>query len=319
LNRSATRQGWSGRTSRSESLQRCIRPPIIYPPRTRLRQVWTSRPRPSTMLGLGAKIMEHRWGLGMALVLVVVGVACSKDNQVETPEVVCAIGEYSCHVRTLRFCNDSRTGWLDVDLCGEGTRCDVLEKSCVPGNPDGGTGGSETGGGGGTGGGTGGVDGSTGGTAGADAGPDGDASMTNDTECQGAGCDASNDVCTGECPLPCSHGGCEEGAALSKGCSTCTSKVCETDAFCCSAAWDSPCVTTAKGLAECNCTLACTHSECEAGGGLVKECSTCATKVCTADAYCCTSDWDSTCVTTAQAITECGCQADSGASDANLD
>jgi hypothetical protein len=67
-------------------------------------------------------------------------VGCSKDNMVESADVVCAAGEYSCQVRTLRICNDSRTGWIEVDVCDEGTRCDVLEKTCVA-DAIGGTGG----------------------------------------------------------------------------------------------------------------------------------------------------------------------------------
>ena len=107
----------------------------------------------------------RRLSLITALGLLALG--CSKDTSVDTPDVVCAAGEYSCQVRTLRFCNDSRTGWIEVDICGEGTRCDVLEKSCVV-DGTGGSGGSGGTGGTGASGGTGATGGSagTGGTGG---------------------------------------------------------------------------------------------------------------------------------------------------------
>ena len=40
----------------------------------------------------------------------------------------------------------------------------------------------------------------------------------------------------------------------------------------------------------------CTHSECSTGTKLKKGCNTCVTAVCAKDSYCCSTDWDATCV-----------------------
>lgn len=50
--------------------------------------------------------------------MLVLTLACSKDTSLEDAEIVCTAGEYSCQVRTLRICNDSRTGWIEVDRSG---------------------------------------------------------------------------------------------------------------------------------------------------------------------------------------------------------
>ncbi len=41
---------------------------------------------------------------------------------------------------------------------------------------------------------------------------------------------------------------------------------------------------------------ACTHAICATGDGLVAACDPCATKLCAADPYCCSTAWDGTCV-----------------------
>ncbi len=43
-------------------------------------------------------------------------------------------------------------------------------------------------------------------------------------------------------------------------------------------------------------TTACAHSICLTGGTLVASCDPCATKVCAADSFCCSSSWDSQCI-----------------------
>jgi hypothetical protein len=58
--------------------------------------------------------------------------------------------------------------------------------------------------------------------------------------------------------------------------------------------------------------LACSHSECTLGSPLPQGCSSCATTVCNADAYCCNNSWDSTCVTEAQQM--CGSTCSGGGS-----
>lgn len=42
----------------------------------------------------------------------------------------------------------------------------------------------------------------------------------------------------------------------------------------------------------------CAHSECSTGTKLTKTCSSCASAVCTADPYCCSNSWDTSCVNT---------------------
>ena len=41
---------------------------------------------------------------------------------------------------------------------------------------------------------------------------------------------------------------------------------------------------------------ACAHDECTSGGKLTKTCSACANAVCTNDPYCCSTTWDSFCI-----------------------
>ncbi|HSO37145.1 MAG TPA: hypothetical protein VLT33_31685 [Labilithrix sp.] len=41
---------------------------------------------------------------------------------------------------------------------------------------------------------------------------------------------------------------------------------------------------------------ACTHAICATGEGLVAACDPCATSLCAADPYCCSTAWDGTCV-----------------------
>jgi len=135
-----------------------------------------------------------------------------------------------------------------------------------------------------------------------------------DSVCVGA----VNTYCAGGCggtnPDKCAHGPCEAGVALDKLCSDCVASVCTTDSFCCNATsgeWDSYCVDAAKADTKCAsaCTAgSCAHPECEMGGPLKADCSPCATAVCGADDYCCTTDWDDVCLEEAKKHTECNCQ-----------
>ena len=43
-------------------------------------------------------------------------------------------------------------------------------------------------------------------------------------------------------------------------------------------------------------TSSCAHDICTSGKKLTKSCDPCVTKICTADSYCCSTSWDSTCV-----------------------
>jgi len=51
----------------------------------------------------------------------------------------------------------------------------------------------------------------------------------------------------------------------------------------------------------------CGHSECSEGDVLEASCSPCATAVCAADDYCCSTEWDSYCVEEAKKHEVCGC------------
>jgi hypothetical protein len=64
----------------------------------------------------------------------------------------------------------------------------------------------------------------------------------------------------------------------------------------------------------------CPHSPCLAGAKELSGCSVCVTTVCTADAYCCNTTWDSMCVS--EAASACGltCSAmDGGVADSGVD
>lgn len=54
---------------------------------------------------------------------------------------------------------------------------------------------------------------------------------------------------------------------------------------------------------------ACTHALCATGASLTPTCDPCATKLCAADPYCCTSAWDATCVGEVASICSQSCTA----------
>lgn len=125
-----------------------------------------------------------------------------------------------------------------------------------------------------------------------------------------------DDYCAGGCGgggSSCGHDPCTTGTALSPLCSACVKAVCDGDAFCCndtSGGWDSVCVSEAQQATECSGACSgggCAHSECSTGGPLTNSCSSCATAVCAADSYCCTTDWDSLCVNEAKQQSACSC------------
>jgi len=131
----------------------------------------------------------------------------------------------------------------------------------------------------------------------------------------GGGTDAGTD--SGEGGGSCAHDVCVTGGKLVKTCDACAQAVCAKDAFCCSTSWDSTCV---KEVAQSGCGRtcsadagtdsgsdasadaggdsgsACAHDVCATGGKLVKTCDACAQAVCASDAFCCSSSWDSICV-----------------------
>jgi len=121
----------------------------------------------------------------------------------------------------------------------------------------------------------------------------------------------------------CAHSDCSTGTKLVSTCDPCVAKICAADSFCCNSSWDSTCVGEVKSICgqTCGGTDAgpapdagtdagtdaggtCAHSECTSGAKLAKTCDACVTKICTADSFCCSSTWDSICVSEVGSI--CG-------------
>lgn len=126
---------------------------------------------------------------------------------------------------------------------------------------------------------------------------------------------------TNEC-----HDTCTSGAPMTKACDACTAKLCTADPFCCVNAWDEQCVTEVGQYCDAPCPapttsasssgsgsssstggVTCVHGECTAGAALTTSCSTCASQVCAADAYCCTTKWDAKCVGEVDKYCPTGC------------
>jgi hypothetical protein len=130
---------------------------------------------------------------------------------------------------------------------------------------------------------------------------------------------------TGDGGATCTHPVCATGVALTATCDPCATKVCLADAFCCGTEWDTTCVAQVKSLCGVTCTApplppadagdagdastaACAHDVCAVGGVLEPTCDPCATQVCAADAYCCGTAWDTTCVSEVSSICGRSCQ-----------
>lgn len=111
----------------------------------------------------------------------------------------------------------------------------------------------------------------------------------------------------------CDHSECTAGGALDTSCNSCTAAVCAADAFCCTTAWDSLCVTKAQQLCP-SCSggsgPSCGHSACATGGALSPLCGACEKAVCDDDPFCCDNvggSWDSLCVDAAKQTSSCNC------------
>ena len=101
------------------------------------------------------------------------------------------------------------------------------------------------------------------------------------------------------------HDQCTTGEAMDSSCNACVSSICNNDPFCCQTSWDQTCVDEVADFCDGECGGGgCSHDECSQGGPLEASCSTCATDVCNEDAFCCSTDWDATCV--GEADTICG-------------
>jgi hypothetical protein len=107
----------------------------------------------------------------------------------------------------------------------------------------------------------------------------------------------------------CAHPICSSGSKLTSGCDPCATKVCASDSYCCTTAWDSICVGEVSSICGQSCGGgSCAHPICSTGSKLASGCDPCATKICAADSYCCTTQWDSICVGEVKSICGQTCQ-----------
>ena len=101
----------------------------------------------------------------------------------------------------------------------------------------------------------------------------------------------------------CAHSICLTGGALAASCDPCATKICATDSFCCTSSWDSQCTGEVDSICNESCSrITCAHSACTTGGALSSTCDICVNTICTQDSFCCTSSWDSTCVSEVSSV-----------------
>ena len=121
----------------------------------------------------------------------------------------------------------------------------------------------------------------------------------------------------------CTHAVTAVGVALTKTCSQCAANVCAKDSYCCTNSWDSICVSKVKlfcpvvsdsGVVDAGVKPVDGGSKVDAGTGLTcgsvstpgpkqsASCGACQAKVCGVDPYCCTTSWDSLCVSGAATL-----------------
>jgi hypothetical protein len=151
--------------------------------------------------------------------------------------------------------------------------------------------------------------------------------------CGDDGCGGSCGTCgSGETCSPggvcttggnCDHPICSTGGTLTASCDSCAAQICAADSFCCKTSWDSVCVGEVQSICGESCTgtgtggggsgggggggSTCSHNLCMQGTKLTSTCDTCATKICTADSFCCNSKWDSQCVSEVSSICNQSC------------
>ena len=96
------------------------------------------------------------------------------------------------------------------------------------------------------------------------------------------------------------------GGTLTSGCDACVTQICATDSYCCNTAWDRLCVNEVGTVCgkSCGGGSTCAHPICSTGSQLASGCDPCATKICASDSYCCSTAWDSVCVSEVGSI--CG-------------
>jgi secreted trypsin-like serine protease len=127
----------------------------------------------------------------------------------------------------------------------------------------------------------------------------------------GSSCSSSGQCVSsgGGSTTSCAHAICTAGTKLTSTCDSCATKVCASDSYCCSTAWDAQCVGEVSSICGKTCsssggstgggssgTGSCSHAICSTGTGLTSGCSSCVTTICSADSYCCSTKWDAQCV-----------------------
>jgi hypothetical protein len=134
----------------------------------------------------------------------------------------------------------------------------------------------------------------------------------------GSGQSCSAGVCVGGGGggSTCSHPICSTGGALTGSCDTCAQSVCAADSYCCTTSWDSVCVGEVSSVCHETCSTggggsgggtSCSHSICASGTKLTSSCDSCAADICSQDSYCCTTKWDSQCVSEVSSICNESC------------
>lgn len=131
-------------------------------------------------------------------------------------------------------------------------------------------------------------------------------------------CSAGVCISAGGGSSTCSHPICSTGAKLTTTCDPCAKQVCNADSYCCGTTWDSICVGEVGSVCGESCAGggsgsgsgsadSCSHSICSAGTKLTTGCDACTTDICSEDSYCCTTKWDSQCVSEVSSICEESC------------
>jgi hypothetical protein len=106
--------------------------------------------------------------------------------------------------------------------------------------------------------------------------------------------------------------GTPNGAALSSGGSgstcvpSCSGKTCGSDG-CGGTCGTCGSGQTCSAAGECTTSSTCSHSTCASGSQLTSTCDSCASTVCAQDSYCCTTAWDSICVSEAGSLCGLSC------------
>ncbi len=129
-----------------------------------------------------------------------------------------------------------------------------------------------------------------------------------------AGVDAGTDA---GCPSVCSV----HPFPVSPSCQPCAQSVCDTDPYCCTRAWDLPCVEKARAVCHDVCPAAdagvdagnpCRDVCFAQSAAIPSSCDPCASRVCDSDPFCCSDGWDTLCSIQARSSCPERCTRDAG-------